>query len=63
MIIDRIENGIAICDDFTIPTSLLPKDAREGDILIKKGDVYVIDKEGTKKRLEELTTRMNKLFK
>ena len=67
--IDRIEGGIAVCenlsggDTFNINTKALPHDAKEGDIVKKIGDTYVIDRALTEERKAALNNRMNRLFK
>jgi len=67
-IVDRIESGIAICscvqtgENLIIKKHELPKKIKEGDVLTKDGDGYKVDEEQTKKRLGNLTKRMNRLF-
>jgi len=67
-IVDRIESGIAICncvptgENLEIKAGELPTKTKEGDVLTKDGDRYVYDEGLTKKRLTNLTERMNRLF-
>ena len=65
-IIDRIENGIAVLESqdemLEIPKSMLPKDAKEGHVLIKNGDSYTIDHDLTKKRRDNIKSRLEKLL-
>ena len=67
-IIDRIESGIAVCNsmekggDIEIPASELPPRSKEGDVLVKTNAGYAYDAELTKKRRNNLTDRMNRLF-
>ena len=69
-VIDRIENGIAVCECLETGAVLeiskknLPKGAREGDVIRRQDEhSFSIDAELTKKRRENLTNRMNRLFK
>jgi len=66
-IIDRIEDGIAVIESksgeiIELPKTALPKGAREGQCLIKKGDGYIIDKAGTEKRKAEMRSRLDKIL-
>jgi hypothetical protein len=62
IIIDRFEEDKAILeigDEFiTIPRSVLPKEAKEGDVLN-----IVIDADETTARRDKIETMMKKLFK
>ena len=66
--VDRIESGAAICEcletglRITLDAESLPKGTKEGDILQKTEKGFVIDKAQTDKRLQDLTSRMNRLF-
>lgn len=63
LIIDRFEDEYAICEDkdkkiLNINKSKIPKQAKEGDIIIYREGKYILDKEKTlnrKKYIEELT--------
>lgn len=64
VIIDRFEKDFAICEkeDMTmidISRSKLPKEAKEGDILVVEDDNIIIDVEATKVRREELEKLFN----
>jgi len=67
-IIDRIEDGIAVMECkstgeiIEIPKADLPKNAREGQILQTTEDGFVVDKEATKKRRDEMRERLNKIL-
>ena len=63
LIIDRFEAEYAVCEDenkkiLNINKSKIPKQAKEGDIIIYIDGKYILDKEKTsnrKKYIEELT--------
>lgn len=66
-IIDRIENGIAVCelDDKTligIPVIDLPEGVREGDCLVKDGGSWEIDFERAASRKERISKLASSLF-
>jgi len=68
LIVDRIEEGVAVCEgeggSFThIPLSALPRGIREGDCLRPEGDGYVIDKEETARRRAALKSLFDRLKK
>ena len=62
LIIDRFEDEYAVCEDenkkiLNINKSKIPKQAKEGDIIIYRNGTYILDKEKTlnrKKYIEEL---------
>ena len=62
LIIDRFEDEYAVCEDenkkiLNINKSKIPKQAKEGDIIIYTDGKYILDKEKTlnrKKYIEEL---------
>jgi len=66
--IDRIEDGIALCEclhssvHITVDVKSLPPDAKEGDIILQNGNSFALDQAQTAKRHKNLTDRMNKLF-
>jgi hypothetical protein len=68
-IIDRIESGIAVCncmatgENIEVSLSELPLRIKEGDAIAKNKDGYVYDKKFTRKRLADMTDKMNRLFK
>lgn len=63
LIIDRFEDQYAVCEDenkkiLNIKKEEIPKNAKEGDIIIYINGKYVLDKEKTlsrKKYIESLT--------
>lgn len=68
--VDRIEENVAICQDLctenmiSISLSLLPKEVKEGDIIIKQSESsFLIDKEETLKRRKEILNLQNRIFK
>jgi len=65
IIVDRIEGEFAICEQgesiIEIPLSLLPPTLSEGDILIKKGELYFKDCAATAKRRAEIMEKLRKL--
>ena len=67
-IIDRIEDGIAVLECRTtgeiieLTKKALPKGIREGQMLQKIGDEFVIDKAGTEKRREEMRGRLDRIL-
>ena len=68
LIIDRFEGIYAVCElengEFIdVPKEDIPKEAKEGDILIKTDNGYCVDKMATENKRKEIKERMNKLFK
>ncbi len=67
LIVDRIENSIAVVEDgdsfFNIPISELPPETREGSVLVRDGDRYVIDAEATSLRSSSIKSRFERLKK
>ena len=68
MIIDRItETQVYIEDDDgavrAFPRSMLPEDAREGDVLRNTGGVWRVDAEKTKERRNRMKKRLERLIK
>lgn len=66
-IIDRFEDNFAVCEDenqnfVDVEKAKLPKDAREGDIIIVNGDKITVDKESTKARKKEVQDLFDSLF-
>ena len=66
-VIDRFEDNFAVCEDESqnfvdIEKAKLPKDAREGDIIIVNGDMITVDKESTKARKKEVQDLFDSLF-
>lgn len=65
-IIDRFEGDIAVVEAndtmLEIPRRLLPSDAQEGDVLQKDGDAYLVDRDATEKRKEEINRLMKGIW-
>ncbi len=67
MIIDRIEDGIAVVerDDgshFSLPAEELPDGAGEGSVIAEKDGVLRVDLEAEKIRKKEMLELQNKIF-
>ena len=66
IIVDRIENGIAICEidnEFTEIALLdIIGNVREGAVLIKTNGNYVVDEDNTSKRKKDLFEKQRRLF-
>ena len=69
IIVDRIENGIAVCEINgktikDIPLSKISNNVHEGDVLIDNsgdGSFYVVDVETTKQRKTNITEHFERL--
>ena len=67
-IIDRIEDGIAVIECkatgeiIELPKSAMPKGAREGQMLLKDGDTFTINREATQRRRDEMRARLEKIL-
>jgi hypothetical protein len=65
LIIDRFEGEFAVVEDggqrAEIKRALLPRDAKEGDVLVLENEVYRVDAEATKARRAEVLERLRKL--
>jgi len=67
LIIDRFEGKFAVCERenkemIDIERDKLPKDAKEGDILIIEGKQIKVDKAATEKRRKEIKKLMDSLW-
>lgn len=67
IIIDRFEENFAVCEAdneiINIEKINLPRNAQEGDVLIKSADgKYYVDKAETKKRKENVENKFFELF-
>ena len=67
--VDRIEENFAICQNLLsekmvdISLSKLPKEVKEGDIIVKREDnTFYVDHEETKKRREKNLDLQNKIL-
>lgn len=67
--VDRIENDIAVLEDITTKEKIelninyLPKKIKEGTILEKKEDSFIIDEEEENVRRKRIMEKFNKLKK
>ncbi|MGG7165759.1 DUF3006 domain-containing protein [Clostridium ihumii] len=66
-IIDRFEENFVVCEDENgimknIEKSLLPKDVKEGDVILKDNNIFYIDYEETKKLREEINQMTKNLW-
>ena len=66
-IVDRIEGDYVVLEGFegnifNVENNLIVGEAKEGDILYKKENLYYIDKEATKLRKEEIDKLMKGLW-
>ena len=66
IIVDRIENGIAICEienEFTEISLLdISGNVREGAVLIKTNGNYVVDEDSTSQRKKDIFEKQRRLF-
>lgn len=67
-IVDRIEECFVLCENeqgefINIERKKLPENVREGDVIMQKGNSFVIDIEETKKRKEYIEKLANELWK
>ena len=66
-IIDRLEEGLAICETelrkrISVPVSHLPKGIKEGDVLREDEGRFSLDSEETDKRRREMKKKLMDLF-
>lgn len=67
--IDRIENNIAILENIetkekiNISISLLPSNIKEGNILLYKDNIYILDETEEETRRTRIMDKFNKLKK
>ena len=67
LVIDRFVGMYAVCElengEFIdVPKEDIPKEAKEGDILIKTDNGYCVDKTSTENKRKEIERKMNRLF-
>lgn len=68
-IIDRIENNMVICENQEtkkmeqFDKNMFPNHIKDGDVVIKENDKFIIDEEETKNRKEYIENLMKKLMK
>ena len=65
-ILDRIEEGMAVCEGedgsfFSLPAEKLPEHAREGDCLILRDGAWEVEREATARRREETAALFRRL--
>lgn len=68
LIIDRFEGNYAVCEKedrtiINIERSELPKEAKEGDVLVVKENCIIIDEKATQERREHIKKLMKDLWK
>ena len=66
-IVDRIEENFAVCEDdnknmINIELCKLPKNIKEGDVIMKDDNSFYIDYEATKKAKEEIEKLVESLW-
>ena len=66
-IIDRLEEGIAVCENelkklISIPKDLLPDGLKEGDVLEEQEGRFLRDEQGTEARRKEIRKKLMDLF-
>lgn len=67
VVIDRFEENYAVCEKedrtmINLEKSLLPKEAKEGDVLVLQDGTISIDKYATQKRKNEINDLMEDLW-
>ena len=66
LIIDRIEGDTAVCesgaDTLNIPLSQLKGSPKSGDVLKRKGEIYIIDESSTAARRRRMAELQNDIF-
>lgn len=66
LIIDRFENDTAVIENgeemINIPRSLLPENAKEGDVITESGGGYIIDEASADKRRQEIQDLQDSLW-
>ena len=66
-IIDRLEEGIAVCENelkklISIPKDLLPDGLKEGDVLEEQEGRFLRDEQGTEARRKEMRKKLMDMF-
>lgn len=67
MILDRFEGDYAICElnantFMQIKKQCIAENAKEGDVLVKQGAMYIVNMEETMKRRARIRSKMDLLF-
>ena len=69
LVMDRIENNIAICEDkktgeiIEVEKIYLPQNIKEGDIIKKEKEIYIKDIQEQEKVEKRIKDKMDKLWK
>lgn len=66
--LDRIVNDKAVIVDkqgnsIHVDINLLPKDVKEGDVLLQNNHAFIVDKELTKQKQDKMQKMLNKITK
>ena len=66
-IIDRLEEGLAVCETelkkmVSVPAVKLPDGIKEGDVLQEKEGCFSLDEEGTRERHRMMHRKLMDLF-
>jgi len=67
LIVDRIEDGIAVIERdsgrrMEVPAEMLAEDVREGDVVMMVNGLYLVRKDATEKRRREIAEMQNDLW-
>lgn len=66
LILDRFEGNFAVIEDNgvmkNIPREVVDNDIKEGSVVIKIGERYVLDKENSAARRKKISELQNSLF-
>ena len=66
LIIDRIEDGIAVIEDddtrFEVPAEMLGEGVKEGDVVVSENGLYIKDENATAGRRDEIIKLQNGLW-
>ncbi|MBR1864730.1 MAG: DUF3006 domain-containing protein [Ruminococcus sp.] len=64
--IDRIENGYAVCETqegrLNVALGLIEGEPKSGDVLVSKGEHFVIDAGASEKRRKKMLSKQNSLW-
>jgi len=67
IIVDRFEGNFAVLETdsgmLDVEKLYLSDDIREGDVIVKSGDMYIKDNEATRQRRAEILALRNKIMK
>lgn len=66
-IIDRLEEGLAMCENelkkmVSIPLEHLPQDIKEGDLIHEEEGTFSLDREATEERRRKMRKKLTDLF-